>query len=172
MRSRPSISPAARSSLPKAWRSPNSTPYELTFCPRNGRRIVRALEILAQGERTHGAALPDAPIPWRSATVIGLALARPALIALFTVGWGFVHPLASGQSGARAQLGRAQSSALYQLAWLTGTAVFGWLIGLVMDAAGWGGAVAGFLVLTVLGAAAAWIGLETLRGRRPSPPAA
>lgn len=69
-------------------------------------------------------------------------------------------------------LGRAQSSALYQLAWLTGTAVFGWLIGLVMDAAGWGGAVAGFLVLTVLGAAAAWIGLETLRGRRPSPPAA
>ena len=48
--------------------------------PRNGRRIVRALEILAQGERTHGAALPDAPIPWRSATVIGLALARPALI--------------------------------------------------------------------------------------------
>ena len=93
-------------------------------------------------------------------------------IALFTVGWGFVHPLASGQSGARAQLGRAQSSALYQLAWLTGTAVFGWLIGLVMDAAGWGGAVAGFLMLTVLGAAAAWIGLETLRGRRPSPPAA
>lgn len=48
--------------------------------PRNGRRIVRALEILAQGERTHGASLPDAPIPWRSATVIGLALARPALI--------------------------------------------------------------------------------------------
>jgi len=48
--------------------------------PRNGRRIVRALEILAQGERTHGAALPDAPVPWRSATVIGLALARPALI--------------------------------------------------------------------------------------------
>ena len=28
--------------------------------PRNGRRIVRALEVLAQGEATHGAALPDA----------------------------------------------------------------------------------------------------------------
>ncbi|OCG73836.1 tRNA (adenosine(37)-N6)-dimethylallyltransferase MiaA [Microbacterium sediminis] len=48
--------------------------------PRNGRRIVRALEILAQGERTHGAALPDEPLPWREATVIGLALDRPALI--------------------------------------------------------------------------------------------
>jgi len=48
--------------------------------PRNGRRIVRALEILAQGERTHGAALPEEPLSWRPATVIGLALDRPALI--------------------------------------------------------------------------------------------
>ena len=31
--------------------------------PRNGRRIVRALEVLAQGEQTHGAALPDEPVP-------------------------------------------------------------------------------------------------------------
>ena len=30
-RSSPSISPVARSSLPNASRSPNSTPYELTF---------------------------------------------------------------------------------------------------------------------------------------------
>lgn len=47
---------------------------------RNGRRIVRALEILAQGEQTHGAALPDEPRHWRPATLIGLALDRPALI--------------------------------------------------------------------------------------------
>ena len=32
-RSRPSIAPVARSSLPNARRSPNSTPYELTFWP-------------------------------------------------------------------------------------------------------------------------------------------
>ena len=32
-RSRPSISPQARNSFPKASRSPNSTPYELTFWP-------------------------------------------------------------------------------------------------------------------------------------------
>jgi len=30
-RSRPSISPQPRSSLPNAFRSPNSAPYELTF---------------------------------------------------------------------------------------------------------------------------------------------
>ncbi len=32
-RSRPSISPHARSSFEKASRSPNSEPYALTFCP-------------------------------------------------------------------------------------------------------------------------------------------
>ena len=31
--------------------------------PQNGRRIVRALEVLAQGAATHGAALPDEPVP-------------------------------------------------------------------------------------------------------------
>lgn len=48
--------------------------------PQNGRRIVRALEILALGEATHGAALPDEPMHWRPATVIGLRMDRPALI--------------------------------------------------------------------------------------------
>jgi tRNA dimethylallyltransferase len=49
--------------------------------PRNGRRIVRALEVLAQGEATHGAALPEAPVLWRPATVIGLASPRDELVA-------------------------------------------------------------------------------------------
>ena len=35
--------------------------------PKNGRRIVRALEVLAQGAATHGAALPEAPVLWRDA---------------------------------------------------------------------------------------------------------
>ncbi|WP_345752851.1 tRNA (adenosine(37)-N6)-dimethylallyltransferase MiaA [Microbacterium rhizophilus] len=48
--------------------------------PQNGRRIVRALEILALGETTHGAALPEEPVPWRPATVVGLRMERPALI--------------------------------------------------------------------------------------------
>lgn len=36
--------------------------------PHNGRRIVRALEILAQGATTHGAALPDDPRLWHPRT--------------------------------------------------------------------------------------------------------
>lgn len=50
--------------------------------PRNGRRIVRALEVLAQGEATHGAALPDEPVLWRaSTTIVGLTSPRDELVA-------------------------------------------------------------------------------------------
>jgi tRNA dimethylallyltransferase len=49
--------------------------------PRNGRRIVRALEVLAQGETTHGGALPDEPRLWHPrTTLIGVALERAALV--------------------------------------------------------------------------------------------
>jgi tRNA dimethylallyltransferase len=48
--------------------------------PRNGRRVVRALEVLAQGRKTHGAALPEKPVPWRPATVIGLTAPRDELV--------------------------------------------------------------------------------------------
>ncbi|WP_245559156.1 tRNA (adenosine(37)-N6)-dimethylallyltransferase MiaA [Microbacterium indicum] len=50
--------------------------------PRNGRRIVRALEVLAQGDAGHGAALPEAPRLWRDdATILGLRMDRAALIS-------------------------------------------------------------------------------------------
>lgn len=49
--------------------------------PRNGRRIVRALEILAMGERTHGAELPEAPVLWYPRTeIIGVAVPRDVLV--------------------------------------------------------------------------------------------
>ncbi len=49
--------------------------------PKNGRRIVRALEVLAQGEATHGAALPEEPVLWRSETrIIGVAVPREHLV--------------------------------------------------------------------------------------------
>ncbi|MGW8484041.1 tRNA (adenosine(37)-N6)-dimethylallyltransferase MiaA [Microbacterium sp. NPDC055903] len=45
--------------------------------PKNGRRIVRALEVLEQGEATHGAALPAAPVLWRPGTrIIGVHVER------------------------------------------------------------------------------------------------
>jgi len=48
--------------------------------PRNGRRVVRALEVLAQGNAGHGAALPEKPVPWRKTTVVGLRMERERLI--------------------------------------------------------------------------------------------
>ena len=49
--------------------------------PRNGRRIVRALEVLEQGETTHGAALPDAPVLWHEPTrVVGVHVPRDELV--------------------------------------------------------------------------------------------
>lgn len=51
--------------------------------PRNGRRIVRALEVLAQGGATHGGALPDAPALWHPSTrIIGTAITRDELVPL------------------------------------------------------------------------------------------
>lgn len=50
--------------------------------PRNGRRIVRALEILAQGEATHGATLPEEQRLWRSETeFLGIQVDRAELVA-------------------------------------------------------------------------------------------
>jgi tRNA dimethylallyltransferase len=49
--------------------------------PRNGRRIVRALEVLELGEATHGAALPAQPTLWREpTTIVGVGVPRDQLV--------------------------------------------------------------------------------------------
>jgi len=49
--------------------------------PHNGRRLVRALEVVLQGERTHGAALPEAPALWHErATLLGVHVDRSELV--------------------------------------------------------------------------------------------
>ncbi|GAA4183441.1 tRNA (adenosine(37)-N6)-dimethylallyltransferase MiaA [Gryllotalpicola kribbensis] len=48
--------------------------------PANGRRIVRALEILELAERGHGAALPASPRLWRPSVLIGLSTPRELLV--------------------------------------------------------------------------------------------
>ena len=51
--------------------------------PRNGRRVVRALEVLAQGGATHGGALPEAPPFWHPGTrIVGTAVDREELVPL------------------------------------------------------------------------------------------
>lgn len=50
--------------------------------PRNGRRVVRALEVALQGDSGHGAVLPVAPALWHDpTTLIGVEVDRPALVA-------------------------------------------------------------------------------------------
>lgn len=50
--------------------------------PRNGRRIVRALEVLELGERTHGATLPDEPVLWHRPTeLVGVTVPREELVS-------------------------------------------------------------------------------------------
>ena len=49
--------------------------------PRNGRRVVRALEIVMQGESTHGAALPETPSLWHpETTLLGVHVDRAELV--------------------------------------------------------------------------------------------
>lgn len=49
--------------------------------PKNGRRIVRALEIIEQGSTTHGAALPEKPELWHPSTrIVGLHTPREVLV--------------------------------------------------------------------------------------------
>ncbi|KQR20964.1 tRNA (adenosine(37)-N6)-dimethylallyltransferase MiaA [Microbacterium sp. Leaf151] len=51
--------------------------------PRNGRRVVRALEVLAQGGETHGGALPDAPEFWHPHTrIVATAIDRDELVPM------------------------------------------------------------------------------------------
>ncbi|MDO9396943.1 MAG: MFS transporter [Herbiconiux sp.] len=88
--------------------------------------------------------------------VLGLVLMLADVLAVvvlglvvFTVGCFTAHPVASALSGRWALVGRGQSTALYQLSWLGGTAFFGWAVGLVYDRFGWMATV-----VTVLGMAA------------------
>jgi tRNA dimethylallyltransferase len=49
--------------------------------PHNGRRLVRALEVVAITGKPFGAGLPSESARWRPAVTIGLRAERPALIA-------------------------------------------------------------------------------------------
>ena len=62
-------------------------------------------------------------------------------ITVLTIGTFMSHPMSSTLSGMEADRGRAQSTALYQLSWLTGAALWGWFGGVLYDRFGWGGVV-------------------------------
>ncbi len=47
----------------------------------NGRRLVRALEVIAVTGEPHAASLPDEPVPWHPVAIVGIATERDVLTA-------------------------------------------------------------------------------------------
>ncbi|GAA1422699.1 MFS transporter [Agrococcus citreus] len=89
-------------------------------------------------------------------------------ITLLTIGTFMAHPMSSTLSGMEADRGRAQSTALYQLSWLTGAALWGWFGGVLYDRFGWVGVVwmSTALALGAIGVAVsrAWVTRMGLSG--------
>lgn len=88
-------------------------------------------------------------------------------LVLFTMGCFVAQPIAGSQCAQHAVIGRAQASALYQLSWLAGTALFGWFGGVVYQDAGWGGEVVMFSILLVTASLVCVVGLTWGRRHRP-----
>jgi predicted MFS family arabinose efflux permease len=84
-------------------------------------------------------------------------------VLLATAGFFAAHAIASGWTGATAQIGRAQASSLYNLAYYAGSSLFGWLGGVFFVQWGWGGTVA--MVAGLAGLAA----VITVVALRPQP---
>lgn len=81
-------------------------------------------------------------------------------LTLFTTGIFCAHPVTSSLSGQLARTGRAQSTALYQLSWLAGTAALGWASGHVYDARGWAPTLLLVAGATVVAGLAVAVGLS------------
>ncbi|MCY7404156.1 MAG: MFS transporter [Cryobacterium sp.] len=74
-------------------------------------------------------------------------------VLLATAGFFAAHAVASGWTGAEAQVGRAQASSLYNLSHHTGSSLFGWLGGVFFVQWGWVGMVGMVAGLAVVAAA-------------------
>ena len=94
----------------------------------------------------------------------------PVLIGLViaTAGFFAAHAVASGWTASEATIGRAQASSLYNLAYYAGSSLFGWLGGVIFEAAGWGGTAGVIVGLAVLAAALAMLLLTDARATRRS----
>lgn len=82
-------------------------------------------------------------------------------LLVFTAGFFAAHATASAWVGARASTGRAQATALYNVALYSGSALIGWVLGYVWSGRGWGAVVA---VVVTLVATAGVVALRVLPG--------
>ena len=103
---------------------------------------------------------------------VTLADFLPAIVVgllVFTAGFFAAHSVASGWIPLLGVGGRAQAASLYNLAYYSGSSLFGWAIGLAFNAAigrGWCLAVGSLLVLAAL------LALAGLRRPQAAGPAA
>lgn len=72
-------------------------------------------------------------------------------VALLTIGFFVGHAVASSMVAARAETGRSQATALYTIAYYTGSSILGWVGGIAWAGGQW---LAVALLVTVLGVAA------------------
>lgn len=89
-------------------------------------------------------------------------------LLVLTAGFFAAHATASAWVGARATTGRAQATALYNVAYYSGSALVGWLLGYAWSGPGW---VAVVGAVAVLAGVASALALTALPGRSPAPEA-
>ncbi|MET8519143.1 MFS transporter [Nocardioides sp. NPDC004968] len=96
-------------------------------------------------------------------TIVGVVMTFPdnlamVLTGLFVLTTGFfgAHGVASGWVGARARVGKAQASALYNLFYYGGSSLFGWLLGYAY-VVGWWGVATAVLVLALISLTWSWL---------------
>ncbi|GAB3887990.1 MFS transporter [Terrabacter terrigena] len=121
--------------------------------PRLGRRRVLVGGTLTMAA---GAAL----------TLAGsLAVVVLGLLVL-TAGFFAAHATASAWVGARASTGRAQATALYNVAYYSGSALVGWVLGYAWSDRGWGSVVASVVALAAVALVVALATLPRPRSHR------
>jgi MFS transporter, YNFM family, putative membrane transport protein len=102
-------------------------------------------------------------------TLLTLSSALVLVVAgllVLTAGFFASHATASAWVGARATTGRAQATALYNVAYYSGSALVGWVLGYAWSGPGWVGVVA---VVVALALGALVVGLAVLPTGRPGP---
>ena len=100
------------------------------------------------------------------AGLMALPLTIVVLVGLivFTAGFFGAHAVASGWTPVVADpRARAQASSLYYLGYYGGSSLFGWLLGVVFAALGWGGFVVVVIAMCALSAALAVLVLRPVR---------
>lgn len=98
---------------------------------------------------------------------VGVVLAG---LVVFTFGMFLVYPTCSGLVGQRALIGRAQGTALFQLSWLSGSSVMGWLGGIFFDSFGWVVTMILAVLACLIAGIVAALGLLVFADRRPTVP--